>query len=297
MAKEGTDSGYGDSLVDKSEQVFGQELQTLDSDITEEFSDAHQSLPQSQRNEDQQRRSHYAAASVKSVSSAPSSKSSRRDSAISASSKSRRRVTTVRSASQQTTTQLTNWTSAVDATSARPYLRRIISSPQVQTKKPNIEEALALHERSIRIFGASSRPTTSSGVPMISSKRPSIYRSVTTSEGPMRSAFAIPKGRMRSLTSPAEVPRNHPVEQEPQYNNFVPATIMHWTSHETRRRQYDHIDKSNKGLRGFFKRLFPKFSKSSESRFYDERDGSDAGSVRRFRLDFPDEAQTEQEKK
>jgi hypothetical protein len=63
------------------------------------------------------------------------------------------------------------------------------------------------------------------------------------------------------------------------------ATVMLWTSDETRRREYEAIDRRSKGLRGLWNRLIPRFARSAtKSRFYDEKDGSDAGSVRRHRL-------------
>jgi hypothetical protein len=66
----------------------------------------------------------------------------------------------------------------------------------------------------------------------------------------------------------------------------TPATVMHWTSEERRRREYAAIDRRSRGIRGLLNRLLPRFARSAtKSRFYDEeRDGSDAGSVRRHRL-------------
>jgi hypothetical protein len=65
-----------------------------------------------------------------------------------------------------------------------------------------------------------------------------------------------------------------------------PQPVMHWTSEERRRREYAAIDRRSKGIRGLWNRLLPRFARSeTKSRFYDEeRDGSDAGSVRRHRI-------------
>jgi hypothetical protein len=67
-----------------------------------------------------------------------------------------------------------------------------------------------------------------------------------------------------------------------------PPVTIHWTSDETRRKEYAAIDRNQKGLRGLWNKVAPKFARSGpKSRFYDEKEGSDAGSVRRFRLDLP----------
>jgi hypothetical protein len=81
----------------------------------------------------------------------------------------------------------------------------------------------------------------------------------------------------RSVESIEELPS--PIES--------PVTI-HWTSDETRRKEYAAIDRNRKGLRGLWNKVAPKFARSGpKSRFYDEKEGSDAGSVRRYRLDLP----------
>jgi len=65
---------------------------------------------------------------------------------------------------------------------------------------------------------------------------------------------------------------------------------MHWTSQATRQKEYAKIDKSNKGLRGLWRKLAPKwYIKKKCQQFYEEEDGSDAGSVRRYRLEPSEE--------
>lgn len=64
---------------------------------------------------------------------------------------------------------------------------------------------------------------------------------------------------------------------------IIPTTLTYWTSTDTRRREYAAIDRASRGLRG----LARKFCfRSRQSTFYDEKAGSDAGSVRRYRLDL-----------
>jgi len=223
--------------------------------------------------------------SLKSVSSTPSS---RRDSAVSASSRERRRPRASRADSKQSLKSAREGSSGkASSVSSRQRPRRAMSSPYIQPTRPNIEEALALHERSCRILDTVSRPTTSynpqaNGYPL----GYSLYQSAT-------SASALPKRQyqesIRSCAQPTETVGRDSVEDEPQQPEFVPATIIHWTSDETRRREYEKIDKANSGMRGLLKKLFPWVSKSSRSHFYDEKEGSDAGSIRRYRLDISDE--------
>ena len=69
-----------------------------------------------------------------------------------------------------------------------------------------------------------------------------------------------------------------------------PGSVMRWTSDATRRKQYAEIDKRNSGLRKFIRKILPGcVSKQSSLGFFNGEDDSDAGSVRRFRLELPDE--------
>ncbi|KAI9878359.1 MAG: hypothetical protein M1830_001140 [Pleopsidium flavum] len=80
-------------------------------------------------------------------------------------------------------------------------------------------------------------------------------------------------------------------------NEHMPATIIDWTSPSTRRREYQKIDRSCRGFRGWWRRIAPRWcSSTSRSRFYDENDGSDAGSVRRYRIGLPDDEYEDAEK-
>ncbi|KAH0556310.1 hypothetical protein GP486_005763 [Trichoglossum hirsutum] len=71
---------------------------------------------------------------------------------------------------------------------------------------------------------------------------------------------------------------------------LLPRTVIDWKSPTTRRREYAEIDRRERGLRGWWRRWSPSwFSKSSTLGFYEGGDKSDAGSVRRYRLELPDE--------
>lgn len=75
-------------------------------------------------------------------------------------------------------------------------------------------------------------------------------------------------------------------EYPPSYSNHVPAIPIDWTLPSTRRKQYDEIDKSCRGFRGLVRRLTPSLFRSHGKRvgFYDAEKSSDAGTVRRYRL-------------
>jgi len=67
-------------------------------------------------------------------------------------------------------------------------------------------------------------------------------------------------------------------------------TIMHWTSASSRRREYEEIDESHRGIRGWWRRIAPRWCprpRSSRTAFYNG--DSDTGSVRRYRIELPEE--------
>lgn len=76
------------------------------------------------------------------------------------------------------------------------------------------------------------------------------------------------------------------------------SAVIDWTSPSTRKREYAKIDRANRGFRGLWRRVAPKWCQRGERRtpFFEEgRDGKAnyEGSVRRFRMDIPEEANSE----
>ncbi|MCJ1434749.1 hypothetical protein MMC27_004119 [Xylographa pallens] len=70
----------------------------------------------------------------------------------------------------------------------------------------------------------------------------------------------------------------------------TPCTIIDWTAPATRRREYEKIDRSSRGVRGLWRKVAPRWCRSSSSRTsFFEGDEDDARSVRRYRLDISDE--------
>ena len=73
------------------------------------------------------------------------------------------------------------------------------------------------------------------------------------------------------------------------YSNHIPAANIDWTLPSTRRREYEKIDKARSGFRGLIRRVTPRIlQKNGRVGFHDDGKGSDAGTVRRFRMDVAD---------
>lgn len=81
-----------------------------------------------------------------------------------------------------------------------------------------------------------------------------------------------------------------------------PVTVIDWTSPSTRRREYEKIDRSSRGIRGLWRRFAPKWCQPGQGRvpFFEEGKGGKGnyeGSVRRFRMDLPDEEEDEHDRR
>ena len=82
------------------------------------------------------------------------------------------------------------------------------------------------------------------------------------------------------IRTPSEVPPRRP----------HPVPVLSWTSAESRRLEYEKIDRSYSGFRGLWKRVMPRWCHGRHSRraFFDGK-SSDAGSVRRYRMALDDD--------
>jgi hypothetical protein len=163
----------------------------------------------------------------------------------------------------------------------------------------DIDDVLALHFRACSLFDNPSyySPLPSPGV--------SGYAAVSES-GSMRASTDIgprhgnPVSGLRdyqsadyfNITNPKiRVSQNYEQSEETTATPQSQNTTMHWMSPGTRKRQYENIDKANSGLRGFVSKIVPRcVSGPPPPKFY-EKDKSDAGSVRRYRVS--DEADEE----
>ena len=75
----------------------------------------------------------------------------------------------------------------------------------------------------------------------------------------------------------------------------APRTIIDWTAPATRRREYEKIDRSSRGVRGLWRKVTPRWCWSSSRTSFFEGDEDDARSVRRYRLDISEENDAEKE--
>ena len=113
-----------------------------------------------------------------------------------------------------------------------------------------------------------------------------------TASTPRSSTFPISDQESRSPSLPSPTPKH-----QPTYSNFFPATTIDWTLPSTRRKDYNEIDRSCRGIRGFWRKVTPRFCRKNQHvDFFNEKnedDESDAGSVRRYRLDLKGEDEDE----
>lgn len=172
---------------------------------------------------------------------------------------------------------------------ARHY--RIKSSQTVPTTNRDIDDVLALHFRSCSLFQNSAYST---GLPS-----PSL-----SGHGSDHANIRSPLDRAISAPAPHTTANESNVitkvvleEDEKNISNIGRAdTTMHWISPDTRRREYEMIDRANSGIRGLVRRIMPRSISGPSPRFYED-DKSDMGSVRRYRMDVSDDEDVvEQEK-
>ncbi|EEH37113.2 hypothetical protein PAAG_07531 [Paracoccidioides lutzii Pb01] len=120
--------------------------------------------------------------------------------------------------------------------------------------------------------------------------------SPTFSDGPRQ---AVPATQHHQHWSPNVMRHSSSqdnLQSEDDLANYrpMPATVIDWTSPSTRRREYEKIDRSTRGVRGMWRKLAPSWCQSGGSRmpFFEEGKGGKGmydGSVRRFRMDVPED--------
>lgn len=134
-------------------------------------------------------------------------------------------------------------------------------------------------KRAARSHPIPTRHSTSSSRPHVRTRHTTYATQISQSSNQF---FHFP-----SLPPPA------PVDQapEPVSAPAPPVTCQYWTSDSTRRLEYAAIDAASRGVKGFFIKMVPDCILPLEKRRprFHEDDGSDAGSVRRYRLELPEE--------
>jgi len=171
----------------------------------------------------------------------------------------------------------------VDPSRPARHYRMKSSQPPPTATGQDIDDVLALHFRSCSIF---TNPSYHSN---------SVLPSPALSQA---EAFGFPNVATRFSSDSLRVVQETPLprQSEDTIDQLDKTnTTMQWNSPCTRRREYERIDKANSGLRGFFRRVTPRCVSGPQEKFY-EKDQSDAGSVRRYRMDDLDEQQQMNEK-
>ncbi|WEW57874.1 hypothetical protein PRK78_003341 [Emydomyces testavorans] len=211
----------------------------------------------------------------------------------------------------------------------RPGPYRQLQSPRAagldNQFKPHREERdlLALHRESCRLFESFGAPAKSPAPlpddcrPVRSSTEPPQSSYPTrTKKVTRRSSAGSPSLSPLLHTSPSILSSAKSTELPPDPNQWdpvlgpqstedtqtetvpaykmIPPTVIDWTSASTRRREYEKIDRSSRGIRGMWRRFAPKWCQSKSQRipFFDETKKDKQlheGSVRRFRMDIPDD--------
>jgi len=202
---------------------------------------------------------------------------SRRDSAVFSA-----KPATARTYGSRSSSESSRRKSSYDRGYRIPGPRRINSAPYGQSPQVNMQDAITFHEQSCALFRNTSQTSQYSTLPNLER----VY-----SDGGLDAQHRA-KGTTYSFRAPVMSYEELNVVDEKlaidQYDGVPPATEIRWTSDETRRREYAEIDRGNRGLKGLWKKILPGVAKkSSRSRFYTEDDGSDGESIRRYRLEVP----------
>jgi hypothetical protein len=164
---------------------------------------------------------------------------------------------------------------------ARHY--RIKSSQTYPTTNRDIDDVLALHFRSCSLF---QNPAPQSATP--SSAIPG-YGPSADAEFALRPVTAPHINDDSIATSPLSKQSEEllmPVE--------APDTTMHWLSPCTRKTQYEKIDRANSGFRGLLRKMVPRCVSGPPAPTFYDNDKSDAGSVRRYRMDMLDDEEEDE---
>ncbi|OOF92394.1 hypothetical protein ASPCADRAFT_210260 [Aspergillus carbonarius ITEM 5010] len=168
------------------------------------------------------------------------------------------------------------------------------------------EDLIALHRESCRLFqedGLSKPSPRVSRPPSSSNPRtpPRPLRSSSNASSPptLRTQLSIStyqeqNGQDESLRPPLRASTFSAYEPTCHSPVTPTMTVIDWTSPSTRRREYEKIDRASSGVRGFWRRVAPRWCQFGDNRtpFFEEgKDGKGnyEGSVRRFRMDIPEE--------
>ncbi|KAJ5824509.1 hypothetical protein N7447_006849 [Penicillium robsamsonii] len=191
-----------------------------------------------------------------------------------------------------------------------------VTSPRTSTQDKR-ESLLALHRESCRLFQgdgsnrsstetrSSLRRTASTTYRSQREGRASTEKGSSAPSSPIAPSYSSFRFESES-TSPTSANMPHFITSRDRSNTLpssnhhhspsassihVPATVMEWTSPDTRRREYEKIDRASSGVRGLWRRVAPRCFQTRGSRtpFFEEGKSEREGSVRRFRMDLPED--------
>ena len=163
--------------------------------------------------------------------------------------------------------------------------------------KPQESDSVSLHKQSCKLFSsidellasnretpppryseATSRPYTGQTTNIVnacpSEKAPALVTNVSSTWAPL--SYSLPSSRRDSGCGGGQADASRPAYD----------TVMSWTSDETRRREYEKIDRAHTGWRGLINKILPRSWKCGRRDFFRGEDDDD--SVRRFRVLVPE---------
>lgn len=168
----------------------------------------------------------------------------------------------------------------------RHYRIKSSQSVPVVTNR-DIDDVLALHFRSCTLFQNPEAYRTESRTTSADTKNTHPHRtSSIQSDDILPAPLHTPTITTPTNESPLSLPKRA-------------STTTHWTSPSTRRREHEKIDKANSGLRALLRKMMPRcVSGPPPQRFYEnDKDMSDVGSVRRYRISLDEAGEDVDEKK
>ncbi|KAL2848818.1 hypothetical protein BJY01DRAFT_211383 [Aspergillus pseudoustus] len=174
----------------------------------------------------------------------------------------------------------------------------LTSVPDTPVRRENL---LALHRESCALFQDSNTKINNRRSYSPPATPPNPLRTYSElSSPPVTPILESPHSTFYPYQSSSPNNSNIPVKHVEITSTIHPEpTIIEWTSPSTRRREYEEIDRASSGVRGFWRRVAPRwcqFGNNSRVPFFEEGKKGKAnyeGSVRRFRMDLPDDEPTE----
>ena len=284
-----TDSGFAENASVADESTSGGSPQDT---VSLKVSQQHQGLSKGDALREPRKRSSKSNGETRRKS-APSTRSNSRDHTKSKTPSSSRASSNHRSTTRRNSSSKT---AASAATISRPSLKRSFTTSGKPPAVPlrsisstlphrHAHNPFALHYKSCQLFQSMGSTLAYQDITAVSANADSL------NSNSLASHYAPSKPVDNTSPSPLVHDSPDPELDASLIPHPVPQpTVIDWTSPSTRRREYAKIDRNSQGLRGWWRRNAPGWCfKGCRAGFYDGEKDSDAGSVRRYRLELPDE--------